>query len=45
MVCQSVLIKNDNLHIQDDYNIEKDDKWEIIYDILISNIPSRNKMG
>ncbi|KAG4083410.1 hypothetical protein H8356DRAFT_1436985 [Neocallimastix lanati (nom. inval.)] len=42
---ESILIKNDNLHIQDDYNIEKDDKWEIIYDILISNIPSRNKMA
>eukprot|EP00833_Pecoramyces_ruminatium_P006119 jgi/Orpsp1_1/1180151/evm.model.c7180000072325.1 len=31
-----------NILVQDNYNLEKDDKWDRIHDVLRNNIPSRN---
>lgn len=39
-VCYPVIVNNDYL-IQDNYNLEEDDKWDIVYDVLTNNVPSR----
>lgn len=31
-----------NILVQDNYNLERDDKWDMIHDVLRNNIPSRN---
>jgi len=33
--------KDFSVRIQDNYNLEKDDKWDMVYDILMNKIDSR----
>ncbi|ORX75333.1 PLC-like phosphodiesterase [Anaeromyces robustus] len=43
VICYPILTNNYNTRIQDDYNLEEDDKWDMIYDMITNNIPSRSE--
>jgi len=36
------VISNTNHRVQDFYNLEKDNKWDIVYDVLTNNVKCRN---
>jgi len=42
--CYPIITKNEGytFRIQDNYNLEEDDKWDIVYDVLMNKIDSRN---
>jgi len=39
-ICFPTIMK-DMYRIQDNYNLEEDDKWNMVYDVLTNNVPSR----
>ena len=40
-VCYPVIL-DDNYLFQDNYNLEEDDKWDIVYDVLTNNVDCRS---